>query len=72
MEVRACEYSYINTCRQVFKSFSCHEKTSCYRICQTQLPAPLNSTKLFKNTDNKKNKNDYFQASQTFNFADFQ
>ena len=31
IEVRACEYSVSNTCRQVFKSFSCHEKTSCYR-----------------------------------------
>lgn len=31
IEVRACEYSDSNTCRQVFKSFSCHEKNSCYR-----------------------------------------
>ena len=32
--MRACEYSVSNTCVQVFKSFSCHEKTSCYRNLQ--------------------------------------
>ena len=32
--MRACEYSVSNTCRQVFKSFSCHEKISCYRDLQ--------------------------------------